>query len=342
MVSHDARLQHLITLAEGALACYDLQGTSLTLLSETANAVFHVAMPSGRPQRMSETASTRDGAEYALRLCPPHGHGPQTIAEELQWLLALRRDTDLVVPEPVPACDGTLVREIRDPDTPVPWQGVLFHWVPGERRTETLTPPDLERVGMCMARLHQHAAAFVTAQHPPLTRRARFCDVLAWRHGFKPAVAVYSPRDLAVFAAAAQWVHTACQALEEIGHGVGFIHADMHQWNYLFHGEEVRVIDFDDCGWGYYAYDMAVTLTDIHDREDFAALRQAFLTGYTRVQPLPPGCEPYIKHFGAARVLFMLQWLLGRSHPECWEWGEAYIRNAVGRLECLLADATIP
>ena len=342
MVSHDSRLQHLITLAEGVLACYDLHGASLTLLLETENAVFHVALPSDRPQRISETAETRDGTEYALRLRPPGWHSTQTIAEELQWLLALRRDTDLVVPEPVPAYDGTLVQEIRDPYTPLPWQGVLFHWVSGERRTETLTPSDLERVGTCMARLHQHAAAFVTAQHPPPARRARFCDVLAWIQGFKPAVAVYSRRDLVVFAAAAQLVQTACQALGETNEVWGFIHADMHQWNYLFHGKEVRVIDFDDCGWGYYIYDMAVTLTDIDDRKDFAALRQAFLAGYTRVQPLPPGYETYIKHFSAARILFMLQWLLGQSRHEPWAWGEAYLQNAVGRLEHLLAEATIP
>ena len=31
-----------------------------------------------------------------------------------------------------------------------------------------------------------------------------------------------------------------------------------------------------------------------------------------------------------------------RSHSELWEWREAYIRNAVGRLERLLAEATIP
>lgn len=342
MGSPVSRLQHLITLAESVLAGYDLPGASLTLVSETANAVFHVAVPSGRPQRLLETGRTSDGAAYALRLRPPGWHSTQSLAEELQWLLALRRDTDLVVPEPVPACDGTLIQEISDPDTPGPWQGVLFRWVPGERRTETLTPPDLERVGTCMARLHQHAAAFVTAQHPPPARRARFCDVLAWRHGFQPAVAVYSPRDLAVFAVAAQWVQTACQAVEESRHGVGFIHADLHQWNYLFHGEDVRVIDFDDCGWGYYVYDMAVTLTDIDDRNDFAALRHAFLTGYTRIQPLPPGYETSIKPLSAARILFMLQWLLGRSHPEPWAWGEAYMRSAVGRLERLLAEATLP
>jgi Ser/Thr protein kinase RdoA (MazF antagonist) len=342
MVRPVSRLHHLLTLAERVLACYDLQGASLTLVSDTANAVFHVAVPSGRPQRLLETGRTSDGAEYALRLRPPGWHRTQPIAEELQWLLALRRDTDLVVPEPVPACDGTLIQAISDPDTPGPWHGVLFRWVPGERRTETLTPPDLERVGTCMARLHQHAAAFVTAQHPPLTRHARFCDVRAWRHGFPPAVAVYAPRDLAVFAVAAQWVQTACQALEESRHGVGFIHADLHQWNYLFHSEDVRVIDFDDCGWGYYIYDMAVTLTDLDDRDDCAALRHAFWTGYTRLQPLPPGYKTSIKPMSAARILFLLEWLLGRAHPESWAWGEAYMRTAVGRLERLLAEATLP
>jgi hypothetical protein len=71
-------------------------------------------------------------------------------------------------------------------------------------------------------------------------------------------------------------------------------------------------------------------------------LCQAFLTGYTRIQPRPPGYETYIKHFSAARILFMLQWFLGRAHPEPWAWGEAYRQNTVGRLERLLAEATLP
>src|SRR4051812_41959973 len=109
MVRPVSRRQHLIGLAERVLACYDLHGASLTLLSETANVVFHVALPSGRPQRLAETGRTSDGAAYALRLRPPEWPSTQSMAEELQWLLALRRDTDLVVPEPVPACDGTLI-----------------------------------------------------------------------------------------------------------------------------------------------------------------------------------------------------------------------------------------
>jgi hypothetical protein len=36
MVRHVSRLQHVITLAESILACYDLHGESLTLVLETA------------------------------------------------------------------------------------------------------------------------------------------------------------------------------------------------------------------------------------------------------------------------------------------------------------------
>src|SRR5262245_1533681 len=124
MVRPVSRRQHLIALAERVLACYDLRGASLTLLSETANAVFHVVVPGGRPQRLMEPGRTSDGTAYALRLRPPGWHSTQSIAEELQWLLALRRDTDLVVPEPVPAYDGTLIQEISTLDMPGPWQGV--------------------------------------------------------------------------------------------------------------------------------------------------------------------------------------------------------------------------
>ena len=47
VVRHVSRLRHLLTLAERVLACYDLYGASLTLVSETANAIFHVAVPNG-------------------------------------------------------------------------------------------------------------------------------------------------------------------------------------------------------------------------------------------------------------------------------------------------------
>jgi Ser/Thr protein kinase RdoA (MazF antagonist) len=60
----------------------------------------------------------------------------------------------------------------------------------------------------------------------------------------------------------------------------GLIHADLHQENYLFHGKQVRAIDFDDCGYGPFVYDLAVTLSELEHRADYPTLRAALLAGY--------------------------------------------------------------
>ena len=44
---------------------------------------------------------------------------------------------------------------------------------------------------------------------------------------------------------------------------VGLIHADLHLDNALFWRDNVRVIDFDDCGFGYWLYDIAVALWEL-------------------------------------------------------------------------------
>lgn len=96
----------------------------------------------------------------------------------------------------------------------------------------------------------------------------------------------------------------------------GLIHADLHQWNYLFHQEQVGVIDFDDCGYGHWLYDLAVTLYCLEDRPGFTALKDAFLTGYRRRRPLSVQQEEHLQTFVALRRLQDLLWVIGeRERP---------------------------
>ncbi|HEY9734827.1 MAG TPA: phosphotransferase [Trichocoleus sp.] len=62
----------------------------------------------------------------------------------------------------------------------------------------------------------------------------------------------------------------------------GLIHADLHQGNYVLHGEEVRPIDFSRCGFGFYLYDIGQALGDLEP-----PLRSHFFKGYTRIRSLP-------------------------------------------------------
>jgi Ser/Thr protein kinase RdoA (MazF antagonist) len=197
-------------------------------------------------------------------------------------------------------------------------------------------PNDLQRVGAFMAQLHCHADQFVASYLPPPTRRSVFCDVHAWRDAPGKAAAHFSAEELAVFAATAQRVHTIIQELGESRDVFGFIHADLHQWNYLFHGEEVRAIDFDNCGWGYYAYDMAVPLSYLETWPTFPALQEAFLTGYQGVRSLPRRYADCLDVFLAARILLMVPWILSWARPDHIAWGPSYLQQAVGRLRRFL------
>ena len=88
----------------------------------------------------------------------------------------------------------------------------------------------------------------------------------------------------------------------------GLIHADLHQGNYLFHGDEVRVIDFDDCGWGHFAYDLAVTVSELEHLPRQATLREALIAGYRSVRPLSAEQEAAVDDFVALRQLQLALW----------------------------------
>lgn len=313
----------LLHVAQQALSRYGLGGVLPVFLDGTTNQVFRI---------QPGMAEGEDAAGFVLRIHGPGLQSTPAIQEELQWLLAIRRDTTLMVPTPVPARDGSLIQEIPLPGEPAPRQCVLFRWVPGDFRSNHLTPSDLRRVGAFMARLHRHAERFVASHPSPPSRRAQFGDVEAWEDPSDKMAARFSAEELAVFATAARRVRTTVRELGESRDVFGFIHADLHQWNYLFHGDEVHAIDFDDCGWGYHAYDMAVTLSYLEESAAFPALEEAFLDGYQSLRPLPRSYAESLPAFLAARILFMVPWLSSLPQPSPIPWGPQYLQSAAGRL----------
>ena len=58
------------------------------------------------------------------------------------------------------------------------------------------------------------------------------------------------------------------------------IHADLHNGNLMVDGESLTVFDFDDAGFGWHQYDLAVALHGYRRREDFDLLQQTIIRGY--------------------------------------------------------------
>src|SRR5262249_48959629 len=76
------------------------------------------------------------------------------------------------------------------------------------------------------------------------------------------------------------------------------VHADIRLANLMVDdAHQVRVIDFDDCGWSWFMYDFATTISFIEDHPAVPELRAAWLEGYRSVAPLAAADEAELDTF---------------------------------------------
>lgn len=88
----------------------------------------------------------------------------------------------------------------------------------------------------------------------------------------------------------------------------GLIHSDLSFGNVLFTADEALPIDFDDCGFGYYLYDLAVILAGPWERPGFQQCREALLQGYREICELPDKYLNVIPTLMAMRASSLGQW----------------------------------
>jgi Ser/Thr protein kinase RdoA (MazF antagonist) len=113
-----------------------------------------------------------------------------------------------------------------------------------------------------------------TVAASPGVPEPRVCSVLRWMDG-------------RIHSAASRLVH-----LSEGADNFGLIRTDLHLGNALFWRGEVRVIDFDDCGFGYWLYDITVALWELRYRNDYEDFRSALIEGYTQTGRCRPATSP--------------------------------------------------
>jgi Ser/Thr protein kinase RdoA (MazF antagonist) len=322
-------------LATAALEQYCLAGAELTLLSDADNTVFRVDVPGAESFNRHPYLGKVCGRRFVLRVSTGHAAATKS---ELIWLAALLRDTDLTVPEPVPTSDGSLVATANAS----PADGasvVLLRWVEGMSLDSALDAELMVKVGRYMAELHNHSESFVPPSgfQRPRWDRNRLFGADSVLH--MPDAGRYFSRDeLKLFEAAAERVSRTMKRLGESREVFGLIHADLHNRSYLFHGDQVGAIDFSDCGWGYYLYDIAITLSELKSREDYPALQAAFLQGYREVRPLSESHEGLINTFMVARRMDLVNNILSWEDPFLLPWVPRFLEKSIEVLNRYLGN----
>ncbi len=89
----------------------------------------------------------------------------------------------------------------------------------------------------------------------------------------------------------------------------GLIHADLRLANLLVNHEQTHVIDFDDCGFGWYMHDLAAALSFYENHERLDEWVEHWLTGYTSITPLSAHDIGMIPTFIIQRRIQLLAWI---------------------------------
>jgi Ser/Thr protein kinase RdoA (MazF antagonist) len=192
----------------------------------------------------------------------------------------------------------------------------MFSCVPGSEPAADELGPWFPRLGAITARLHRQARAWTP---PSWFERPRW-DV-STTLGECPH---WGPWHASVTEAAErrQLQHLAdvvTGRLERFGTGparFGLVHADLRLANLLVHGERVTVIDFDDCGFSWFLYDLACALTFNEGRADVDELVAAWVQGYRQVEPLSREDEAEIATFLMLRRLMLSAYIGLRPDTE--------------------------
>lgn len=241
---------------------------TVKLLCLSENATFAVSVASGK--------------RYVLRLHRQGYHSATAIRSELAWLDALR-ESGLQVPQALEGRNGEPLQTLLH-EGQAPRHAVLFDWIDGhEPDPEQDLLASFSRLGGINALLHRHARSWQT---PAEFERLNWNHMnMVGGHGLWGdwREAPFLPMD------AVPVIETALARVnsELVSYGMGaerfgLIHADLRLANLLVQGSQTRIIDFDDCGFGWYMHDLASALSFHEHHADVPMWIEHWLKGYTR------------------------------------------------------------
>ena len=107
-------------------------------------------------------------------------------------------------------------------------------------------------------------------------------------------------------------IHDLLLQLETGPDTYSMIHADLHPRNLVVDGERLHVIDFDDAGFGWHMYELAVGVFDYQGHSHFPEMVRAVFEGYPEIRPLDAESAARLPTFLLIRTLALIGWLADR------------------------------
>ncbi|MCK8463984.1 phosphotransferase [Aliiroseovarius sp. S1339] len=275
------------------------------------------------------------GRPAALRLHRPGYQSKAAIRSELDWMAGLAA-AGMRVPAPIPTLSGDTVADLGAGQI-----ATVVTWVDGAPIGEggvPLTGSKAEQVALYrkvggeLATLHNLTDQMTL---PDGFDRHRWDipgllgDTPFWGKFWEsPAL---SDEDRALVLRARAVAHNIATAFAKDGADFGLIHADALRENIFVHNGDLTLIDFDDAGFGFRIYDLAVMMTQNEDEPAADAIRDAAIAGYRAHRAFSDQAEALLPMFIMMRRFASMGWAVPRNpaeSPAVREYAEKAVRAA--------------
>lgn len=275
--------------------------TTVRLLTISENATFRADDPA------------RD-APLILRVHRPGYHDRTEIESELAWIEALRADGVVATPEPLRTAQGARLAAF-DHDGALRHVAAFAFMSGREPDAGAGLAAGFGRLGEISARLHGHARRWTP---PPGFARKTWnfeTTIGAAPHwGDWRASLGLRPEGAAILERCAAGLRDRLAAYGAGRERFGLIHADLRLANLLAEDDRLGVIDFDDCGFGWFVYDFAAAVSFLEHEPWIPDLAAAWVEGYRRTAPLSDEDAAMIPAFVMLRRMMLTAWIA--SHAE--------------------------
>ncbi len=242
---------------------------------------------------------------YLCRIHRPGYQTLETINSEMEFIEHYRT-FELNVPKPL-WTNKKAVFTLQAPNIEDRF-GVLFDWRHGKFQTK-MTKKNAPQIGAFMARMHLASEQFEPSKsfvRPRLDYRGIYTvmggDLSSLSNNDRDLIEIVKKQ--------------ADARLRKIGQNkntFGMVHGDFHAGNRLFNKGEVVAIDFDDCGWSWFIYDISVCLSYHQTQTDYDALEKLFFEGYRALRPISKFEEESLALLVQVRYVQILHWIAGRT-----------------------------
>ncbi len=292
---------------------YPIKVRSIEFIKYSANAIFKI--------------TDYRGKKYMLRISPANFHTKEAMLEEFEWLNSILNSTEISVPKPIYNHAGQYIIEHHHPGMSEIRYCALFEWVEGRHLWNAINEKyayhvgaltaQLEKSGQnikCKHRLYWDAEGLVGTMQP---RYANLEQLTGLPHEQNEVIKIARR---CAYAKLKEYEHKHPEKL-------GLIHEDLNPNNIIILRGRYNVIDFDDCGVGFYGYGLAEPLcafehlAEGEQKKDFSALKAALYRGYGDHIPLSRDDIEMIPYFLLVRKLNTISALSLRKHnPKMRPW----------------------